>query len=229
MKASTKGRQNAIAYFRVSTKQQGQSGLGLEAQKTAVNTFASKNGYELVAPPFTEIETGTNKKTRPQLDAALNRCKKLDAVLLIAKLDRLARNVHFISGLMESGVKFVAVDMPQVDNLTIHILAAVAEQEAQLISKRTKAALTVKRDRDGEWRVSNLDEAARQRGAATMRQQAIDADQSVRFTASLLRQGGMSFAKIAEQLNENEYRTRQGKEFKAMTVKRILDRAELVA
>ena len=216
---------NAVAYYRVSTKQQGQSGLGLEAQETAVQTFAEKNGYELIAPPFTEVETGTNKKTRPQLQAALNRCRELDATLLIAKLDRLARNVHFISGLMESGVSFVAVDMPQVDNLTIHILAAVAEQEAKLISERTKAALDAKREANGEWRVSNLDDDARMRGGETMHQQAIDAYQGVRFTASLLREGGISYGKIAEKLNENGYRTRTGKPFQAMTVKRILDRA----
>jgi len=216
---------NAVAYYRVSTKKQGDSGLGLEAQETAVNTFADKNGYDLVAPPFTEVETGTNKKTRPQLQAALNRCRELDATLLIAKLDRLARNVHFISGLMESGVKFVAVDMPQVDNLTIHILAAVAEQEAKLISQRTKAALDAKRENVGEWRVSNLDDDARERGAETMQQNAIDAYKPVLFTAKLLRDGGDSYARIAEQLNENGYRTRQGKDFKAMTVKRILDRA----
>ena len=216
---------NAVAYYRVSTKKQGDSGLGLEAQETAVNTFADKNGYDLVAPPFTEVETGTNKKTRPQLQAALNRCRELDATLLIAKLDRLARNVHFISGLMESGVKFVAVDMPQVDNLTIHILAAVAEQEAKLISQRTKAALDAKRENVGEWRVSNLDDDARERGAASMQQNAIDAYKPVLFTAKLLRDGGDSYARIAEQLNENGYRTRQGKDFKAMTVKRILDRA----
>lgn len=216
----------AVAYYRVSTKQQGQSGLGLSAQETAVNTYAAANGYELVAPPFTEIETGTNKKTRPQLQAALNRCRELDATLLIAKLDRLARNVHFISGLMESGVKFVAVDMPQVDNLTIHIVAAVAENEAKLISERTKAALDAKRDASGEWRVSNLDDDARRRGAATMHEQAIDAYKTVEFTAGLLRDSGASYAAIAEKLNDNGFKTRTGKSFKAMTVKRILDRAK---
>ena len=215
---------NAVAYYRVSTKQQGDSGLGLDAQKTAVNTFAAKNGYTLVAPPFVEVETGTNKKTRPELQAALNRCRELDAILLIAKLDRLARNVHFISGLIESGVKFVAVDMPTVDNLTIHILAAVAENEAELISKRTKAALDAKIAKDGEWRVSNLDDDARQRGAEIQRQNAITAYKSVKYTAGLLRDGGMSYADIAEQLNDNGFKTRNGKPFQAMTVYRILQR-----
>ena len=216
----------AVAYYRVSTKQQGQSGLGLEAQESAVQSFADKNGYELVAPPFTEIETGTRKKRRPQLEAALNRCRELDATLLIAKLDRLARNVHFVSGLMESGVKFVAVDMPNVDNLTIHVLAAVAEQEAKLISQRTKAALDAKREANGEWRVSNLDDDARKRSQEVQHQNAIDAYKPVLFTAKLLRDNGDSYATIARKLNENDYRTREGKEFKPMTVKRILDRAE---
>ena len=215
---------NAVAYYRVSTKQQGQSGLGLEAQETAVNAFAAKNGYTLVAPPFTEVETGTNKKARPELEAALQRCRELDATLLIAKLDRLARNVHFISGLIESGVKFIAVDMPTVDNMTVHILAAVAEKEAKLISERTKAALDAKRDKDGEWRISNLDDDARDRGRDAQRQQAVTSYQSVKFTAGLLQESGLSYAKIAEQLNANGYRTRQGKEFQAMTVYRILQR-----
>jgi len=216
----------AVAYYRVSTQQQGQSGLGLEAQEAAVNTFAARNDYELVAPPFTEVETGTRKKRRPQLEAALNRCRELDATLLIAKLDRLARNVHFISGLMESGVDFVAVDMPNVDNLTIHILAAVAEQEALIIGQRTKAALEAKKERgDGEWRVSNLDDDARQRGRDTARQNAVDAYKPVLFTAKLLRDSGASYASIAKQLTDNGFRTRTGKDFQAMTVKRILDRA----
>lgn len=214
----------AVAYYRVSTKQQGESGLGLAAQETAVSNFAAKNDYDIVAPPFVEVETGTNKKQRPQLQAALNRCRELDATLLIAKLDRLARNVHFISGLMQSGVKFVAVDMPRIDNLTIHILAAVAENEAELISKRTKAALDAKRARDGEWRVSQLDDDARLAGAATQRTNAQTAYKSVRYTAGLLRQAGHSYGKIADKLNDNGFRTRAGKPFQAMTVYRILQR-----
>ena len=214
----------AIAYYRVSTKKQGESGLGQDAQRTAVESFAASQCLTIEGE-YIEVETGTNKRRRPKLEQAMAAAKAQGAVLLIAKLDRLARNVHFISGLMESGVKFVAVDMPEVDNLTIHILAAVAEKEAKLISERTKAALDAKRERDGEWRVSNLDQDARTAGAETMREQAISDYQGVAFTASLLRGQGFSYGAIADKLNENGYRTRRGKDFQAMTVKRILDRA----
>lgn len=217
--------QNAIAYYRVSTAKQGNSGLGLNAQRSSVEAFAAGQCLEIVSE-YVEVETGTNKRERPQLAAAIRAAREQDAVLLIAKLDRLARNVHFISGLLESGVKFVAVDMPEVDNLTIHILAAVAEKEAKLISERTKAALDAKREKEGEWRVSNLDDEARQAGAETNKQRALDAYKSAAFTANLLRQGGASYRDIAQQLNENGYKTRRGKTFKAMTVKRMLDREE---
>ena len=130
----------AVAYYRVSTVKQGQSGLGLEAQKAAVLVHARSQDLVL-SSEFTEVETGTRKKRRPQLEAALEQTKRIGGVLLIAKLDRLARNVAVVAALMESGVRFVAVDMPEADNLTIHVMAAVAEREAQLISSRTKAAL----------------------------------------------------------------------------------------
>ena len=128
-----------VAYYRVSTDKQGRSGLGLEAQRMAVEAHVTGN-RGAVAAEFVEIESG-RKKDRPQLTAALAAARVHRAVLVIAKLDRLARNVHFVSGLMESGVEFVAADMPTVNRLTVHILAAVAEEEARIISARTKAAL----------------------------------------------------------------------------------------
>jgi Resolvase, N terminal domain len=111
-----------ITYFRVSTTRQGRSGLGLEAQQQALDIFLHGHG-ELIVESFTEIESG-RRNDRPQLAAALDACRRHKAVLLIAKLDRLARNVHFINGLMESGVEFIAVDMPEANRLTIHIFAA---------------------------------------------------------------------------------------------------------
>src|SRR5215472_8539959 len=132
-----------IAYYRVSTERQGKSGLGLDAQRTAVIDYLNGGGWKLLGE-FTEVETGKGRNAlarRPQLKAAIEVCRKQKATLLIAKLDRLARNVHFISGLMESGVEFVAVDMPMANRLTVHILAAVAEHEREMISARTKAAL----------------------------------------------------------------------------------------
>ncbi len=126
------------SYYRVSTERQGQSGLGLDAQRSAVAAYAV--GKEL-SGEFVEVESG-RKDNRPHLSAALALCRRKRAVLVIAKLDRLARSVAFISNLMESGVEFVAVDMPQANRLTLHILAAVAEHEREMISQRTRAALS---------------------------------------------------------------------------------------
>src|ERR1035441_3339274 len=130
--------QEFVAYYRVSTDRQGASGLGLEAQRTAVAGYLGGTG-ELVAA-YTEVESGRRHTNRPQLIAALEECRKRRAVLLIARLDRLARNVAFIANLMESAADFVAVDMPNANRLTIHILAAVAEHEREMISQRTKGA-----------------------------------------------------------------------------------------
>lgn len=128
-----------VPYYRVSTQRQGLSGLGLEAQERAVTAFLAVRGGETLAE-FTEVESG-RKTARPRLEEALALCRKRRATLIIAKLDRLARNVHFISGLMESGVEFLAVDQPTKDRFMLHIQAAFAEEEARRISERTKAAM----------------------------------------------------------------------------------------
>lgn len=133
-----------IAYYRVSTDKQGLSKLGLEAQKTAVSNYISPE-TQLIAE-YVEIESG-KKKNRPELLKALSECKKQKAVLIIAKLDRLARNVHFISGLIESGIEFIAVDNPHANKLMLHMLAAFAEHEREMISTRTKQALQAARSR----------------------------------------------------------------------------------
>lgn len=145
-----------VTYYRVSTSQQGLSGLGLDAQKEAVARFLNGGNWEVVAE-YVEVETGKGKDAltkRPQLKAALEACRKKEAKLLIAKLDRLARNVHFITGLMEeakgngkNAVKFVACDMPDANDLTIQLMAAFAEHEAHRISERTKAALAIAKQR----------------------------------------------------------------------------------
>ena len=124
-----------VAYIRVSTAKQGASGLGLEAQRMAVDQFMARMSGTLVAE-VREIESG-GKNDRPRLADALTLCRVHGGTLIIAKLDRLARNVHFISGLMEAGVDFVACDFPQANRLTIHVLAAVAEHEREMISART--------------------------------------------------------------------------------------------
>ena len=128
-----------ISYLRVSTARQGVSGLGLEAQRAAVAAHIAAGGHTLVTE-YVEVESGA-KAARPQLAAALAACKLHRATLVIAKLDRLARNVAFIANLMDGGVDFVACDMPHANRLTLHLLAAIAEHEREMISQRTKAAL----------------------------------------------------------------------------------------
>ena len=128
---------NYITYFRVSTKKQD---LGLDAQQTIVNRFLKPDDNVLLT--YSEKETGTKKRIQNELLKAIEKCKETGAILLIAKLDRLARNVSFISALMDSNVEFKALDMPHANKLTIHIFAAIAEHEAELISQRTKAAIT---------------------------------------------------------------------------------------
>jgi len=128
-----------ISYLRVSTARQGASGLGLEAQRAAVAAFVAAGEHSLLAE-HVEIESGA-RVARPHLTTALASCRLHRATLVIAKLDRLARNVSFIANLMDGGVEFVACDMPHANRLTLHLLAAIAEHEREMISQRTKAAL----------------------------------------------------------------------------------------
>ena len=134
-----------IGYLRVSTEKQGQSGLGLDAQRKAIEDYLNGGRWELLAE-YVEIESG-KRSDRPELAKALAHSKATGATLVIAKLDRLSRNVAFISNLMESGVEFVAADMPMANRLTVHVLAAVAEHEREMISQRTSAALAAAKAR----------------------------------------------------------------------------------
>src|ERR1700733_6270649 len=157
-----------VSYLRVSTARQGASGLGLEAQRAAVTAYLNGGEWSLVQEVL-EVESG-KRNDRPALADALRLCRKHKATLVIAKLDRLARNVHFISGLMESGVEFVAADMPHADRFQLHIYAAMSEQEALAISARTKAALAAAKARGkqlggrrvSEERWTEIREAAQQ-------------------------------------------------------------------
>ena len=143
--SSTAHSGNFVAYYRVSTSKQGKSGLGLEAQQMAVLEYLNGGSWELVEE-FTEIESG-KRADRKELAAALKACKKQGATLVVAKLDRLARNLGFVVALMESGVEFICCDMPQANKFTIQILAAVAENERDNISVRTKAGLAAAKAR----------------------------------------------------------------------------------
>jgi DNA invertase Pin-like site-specific DNA recombinase len=208
-----------IAYYRVSTQRQGRSGLGLKAQRDAVLAFIDGNA-ELIEE-FTEIESGKHSE-RPELQKALAVCKKHKAKLVIAKLDRLSRNLAFIATLMDSGVEFQAVDMPHANKLTVHILAAVAEHEREAISERTKAALKAAKARGTKLGNPDLAKAAK-RGVA-----AVKAD-AKRFAANVLpiireieRSGFTSANAIAAKLNERNVRTARGGQWTHVQVGKIL-------
>lgn len=220
-----------VAYYRVSTRQQGDSGLGLEAQEAAVNAYASAT-RATIARAFTEVESG-KRADRPELARALAFARRAGAVLVIAKLDRLARNVHFLSGLMESGVDFVACDNPTANRLTIHILAAVAEDEARRISERTKAALAAYKARggvlgaarpDGHRLTPELAAKGRGAGARANRDAALVALADLVPTMERLRAQGQSLRAIAEALNAEGHRTRRGRPWGPMQVRRALER-----
>ena len=207
-----------VSYIRVSTERQGQSGLGLEAQKEAV--LRHLGSRELLAE-FVEVESGKRSSNRPQLLAALELCKKNKAILVIAKLDRLARNVYFISGLMESGVEFVATDMPTANRLTVHILAAVAEHEAAMISARTKAALQAAKARG-----TRLGNPTWQKGLAKARE-AKDPAKPASAVIEMMREhrsGGKSLRTIADRLNSLGVRTPKGNIWYACTVSKAMQR-----
>lgn len=223
----------AIAYYRVSTQRQGQSGLGLEGQRSAVTDFADQRGYDVIAE-FTEVETGTNKRRRPVLAQAISQAKQTGATLLIAKLDRLARNVHFVAGLQEAGVKFVAVDNPDINEFVVHILVAVAQLEAKHISDRTKAALAARRARvkagkEKPIKRHPMPKEVREAGREALREEAREWNRAIVDLIMTYREEmGLSYDHIARRLNEKGYRTRRGADFKAPTVHRIVQR-ELAA
>jgi DNA invertase Pin-like site-specific DNA recombinase len=225
-----KDKGNFVAYYRVSTGKQAASGLGLEAQKQAVANYLNGGNWTLIAE-FLEVETG-KRADRPELGKALEECEMTGATLVIAKLDRLARNVHFLSGLMESGVNFVACDMPQANRMTIHILAAVAEGEAAAISQRTKVALAAAKARGvklGGNRGNLTDEIRR-----TAVQHSVEKRQcrAAEYKAKLLplvekiyNGGELTLQQVADELNRRNRRTPRGGQWKPMQVHRILQAA----
>jgi DNA invertase Pin-like site-specific DNA recombinase len=214
-----------VSYLRVSTARQGASGLGLEAQRAAVAGYLNGGDWTLVQE-LVEVESG-KRNDRPALADALRLCRKHRATLVIAKLDRLARNVAFISNLMESGVEFVAVDMPQANRFVVHILAAVAEHEAEAISKRTKAALAAAKARGtmlGGRRVTI--ERFAEIGAAARKVRTENADKRAAEIMPLIRSiqatGATSLRQIAAALNEQNVTTPRGGEWSAVQVQRVI-------
>ena len=199
-----------VAYYRVSTSKQGEAGLGLEAQRAAARVFCAQDAA-IILSEHVEVESG-RKANRPNLAKAVNEAKRKGATLLIAKLDRLARNVHFVSGLMESGVLFLALDMPSADRFMIHVYAAMAEEEARRISSRTKAALAVAKARGVRLGVNALTLAITHRAEA-------DAFASLVAPKILaMADQGNSIRLIAKKLNSESINTAMGGRWHATTV-----------
>ena len=221
-----------ISYLRVSTDKQGANGLGIEAQRKAIADFLNGGNWELIKE-FIEVESGKRTDNRPMLKNALDTCKRTGARLLIAKLDRLSRNVAFIANLLESAVDFVAVDFPNANKLTIHILAAMAEHEREMISKRTKEALKAAKARGvklGSPKGLSVEAAKNGRELSVERRKA-NADEHAQRVYNFIKgyQGtGMSLNAIARKLTEDKELTARGKDCKwtPTTVKNVIMRVE---
>ena len=217
-----------ISYLRVSTARQGVSGLGLEAQREAVSRYLNGGKWHLVQE-VVEVESG-KRNDRPAIAEALRLCRLHKATLIIAKLDRLARNVHFISSLMESGADFIACDFPEANRLTVHILAAVAEHEASMISSRTKSALqaakargralggqrgSLRRMRGMAAKGTRVSATVRQQSAAKRREDLLPVIQDLRI------KGAVSLRAIAEGLNRAGLTTARGGRWTGTQVMRM--------
>jgi DNA invertase Pin-like site-specific DNA recombinase len=227
-KAATKAAHTAVALYRVSTQRQDVSGLGLDGQRAAVEMFCRDNRYDLVES-FTEVESG-RKCDRPVLRKALARAKATKSLLVIGRLDRLARNVHFISGLMQAGIEFRACDVPTANRLTLHILAAVAEAEAEAISARTVAALAAAKARGTKLGASNpachrLSRQHARKGAERTHTIAREQNREASAIAVELRSAGLSLPAIATELESRGLLTRTGRSWTATGILRLLRRA----
>jgi DNA invertase Pin-like site-specific DNA recombinase len=228
-----------VAYYRVSTDRQGRSGLGLDAQRNAVANYLNGGAWTLAAE-FTEVESGKNAD-RPQLAAALKACRIYGARLVIAKLDRLSRDVHFLTGLQKAGVRFVAADMPDATEMTVQIMAVVAEAERKMISRRTKEALAAAKARGtvlGGLRETKLpgklsmpERIARLKAAAPVsvasRRKAAEARTAdlAPVVAELRAAGVTSLPALAKALTERGIPTARGMAtWSPMQVSRVLER-----
>lgn len=219
-----------ISYLRLSTQQQEAWGLGIEAQRAAIYGYL-KEGYWKLLKEFVEIESG-KRNNRPRLQEALERCKATGSTLLIAKLDRLSRDAHFLQGLQKAGVRFIAVDMPSANELTVGIMALVAEEERKAISRRTKEALAAAKARGVKLgSPANLSgEAARRGRAIGLESRKAKADEFARQRIGRIRQlleQGASLHAIARTLNSEGILTARGKTnaWTARAVKNVIERA----
>lgn len=215
-----------IAYYRVSTVKQGQSGLGLEAQRASVADYLAGVKGELINE-YTEIQSG-KKNNRLELDKALRKCRLTGATLLIAKLDRLSRNAAFLMNLQESAIKFIACDMPEANNLTVGLMACLADYERVLISNRTKEALKAAKARGVKLGNPKLDQVrctdttaartARVEKAKERNTEILEVINEIQSNAG----SELSLRQISKQLNEAGYTTARGKAWQATSVMRVL-------
>jgi DNA invertase Pin-like site-specific DNA recombinase len=204
-----------VAYYRVSTDRQGRSGLGLAAQQQTVRAFVA--GGQVITE-FTEVETG-KRNDRPELAKALAACRRHKAKLVIAKLDRLSRNLAFIAAMMDSGVEFVAVDNPYASRLTLHILAAVAEHEREMIAERTRAALQAAKARG-----TRLGRYGAEVLAPAYRQAAMERARQIAPVLADLKNQGLSTRAMAGALTARGIPTPAGGKWHPASVARLLDR-----
>jgi DNA invertase Pin-like site-specific DNA recombinase len=220
-----------IAYFRVSTAEQGRSGLGLEAQRQAVMSLCQSRGWEVIAE-HTEVESG-KRSDRPKLTEALDHARLTGAKLVVAKLDRLSRDAEFTLRLRNSGVDFTCADNPDVNRLTIGLLAVINEDERERISDRTKAALAAAKARGVKLGNPNGAAAFRRAGkgnAASVEASKANADafaNDLRETMQVIRQDGItSLAAIAAELNRRHIRTPRGGQWHASSVRNLVARLD---
>ncbi|MBC5632814.1 recombinase family protein [Parabacteroides hominis] len=219
-----------VAYYRVSTNKQGRSGLGLEGQqKSVMNCLSQIPNCELVAS-FTEIESG-KIDDRPQLNEALQLCKDNNYTLLIAKLDRLSRNVEFLFHIKNSGVDIHCVDLPQLNTLTLGIYATLAQHERELIGQRTKAALQAKKARGVKLGAPNatFTNIMRTNALEAIQKKAQSNENTIRAVEAIRMklQETKNLSQIAAYLNEKHFQTAKGKAFRAEQVKRLIEKYEL--
>lgn len=217
-----------IGYLRVSTDRQGKSGLGIEAQRAAVAEYLNGGKWSLVKE-FVEVESG-KRTDRPMLDEAIKACRVYGAKLVIAKLDRLSRDAHFLLGLEKAGVDFVAADMPNANRLTVGIMAMVAEEERRMISKRTKEALAAAKRRGtklgGERGVVPSNTARAMAIKALQFRAQARANDLAPIIEDLQAAGKTSLRAIADGLNELGISTARGGNWSAVQVQRVLERLE---
>ena len=224
-----KGTPKYVIYYRVSTKRQGRSGLGLRGQKNAVLAFLNGSKSRIVAE-YTEIESG-KRDDRPQFLKAVKSAQENDATLLVAKLDRLSRDLHFVTGLQKEGIDFTACDMPDANRLTINIMAAMAQQEREMISERTKTALSAAKAKGRKLGASNrkIKKALRAGGwknsIKTRRERALRFAENLRPKIEKLRiKEGKSRGEIVEHFNDYSVPAPMGGGWSPSQLRRVMDR-----